>query len=230
MSDLINNWYTKVNTQVKKVKKNKNFNKHHIEPNSMITCIGGTGSGKTNALIEFLNRNNECFYKIIIFTASTADEPLYNALVQAIPETEIYTNIDELPSLTEFPDEENHQEKLIVFDDFINLKTKEMKKIQQYATAGRKKGFTCFFLAQNYTQIPKNISRNSHYFIIFRLNDNVSINNIIKNHNLDDTDKEEIKNAYLMSTENKGNFFMIDLKGPEQKRYRHNFLNFLKLK
>ena len=58
-----------------------------------------------------------------------------------------------------------------------------MKKIQEYATAGRKKGFTCFFLAQNYVQIPKNISRNTHYFIIFKLNDNTSINNIIKNFN-----------------------------------------------
>jgi len=229
MTDKIENWYNKISNNPKK-KLNKNFNKHHILPNSMITCIGGTGAGKTNGLIDYLNRNDECFYKIIIFTASTSDEPLYNALQSSIPETEIYTDINDLPSLTSFPDEENEQEKLIVFDDFINLKPKELKKIQEYATAGRKKGFTCFFLSQNYVQIPKNISRNTHYFIIFKLNDNVSINNIIKNHNIDDTDKETIKNAYNYATNDKGNFFMIDLKGDGMKRYRHNFLNFLKLK
>lgn len=229
MSDKIINWYNKIPNQTKK-KQSKNYNKHHIEPNSMISCIGGTGSGKTNALFDYLNRNDECFYKIIIFTASTADEPLYNALQEAIPETEIYTDINELPSLSDFPDEENELEKLIVFDDFINLKAKELKKIQEYATAGRKKGFTCFFLAQNYVQIPKNISRNTHYFIIFKLNDNTSISNIIKNHNVDDVDKDLIKQAYEYSTRDKGNFFMIDLKGEGVKRYRHNFLNFLKLK
>ena len=105
-----------------------------------------------------------------------------------------------------------------------------MKKIQEYATAGRKKGFTCFFLAQNYVQIPKNISRNTHYFIIFKLNDNTSINNIIKNHNIEDVEKDIIKQAYDYSTNCKGDFFMIDLKGDGIKRYRHNFLNFLRLK
>ena len=104
-----------------------------------------------------------------------------------------------------------------------------MKKIQEYATAGRKKGFTCFFLAQNYTQIPKNISRNAHYFIIFKLNDNITINNILKNHIIDETDPKLIKEAYKYSTDQKGNFFMIDLKDlTKRSRYRHNFLNFIK--
>lgn len=228
--DKIFNWYSKVKQPNDKKKLNKNFNKHHILPNSMITCIGGTGAGKTNALIDFLNRADETFYKIIIFTGSTADEPLYNALCQSLPETEIYTDINELPSLNDFDDDENEQEKIIVFDDFINLKSKEMKKIQEYATGGRKKGFTCFFLAQNYVQIPKNIARNTHYFIIFRLNDNTSINNIMRNHNIDDIDKETLKDAYDYSTNQKGNFFMIDLKGEGVKRYRKNFLNFLRLK
>ena len=146
-----------------------------------------------------------------------------------MPAIEMYNDIKDLPSLSDFPDEENDEEKLIVFDDFINLKPKEMKKIQEYLTAGRKKGFMCWCLAQNYTQIPKNISRNTHYFIIFKLNDNISINNIIRNHNLDEIDKELIKDAYNYSTNNKGNFFMIDLKGPKDIRYRHNFLNFLNL-
>ena len=229
MTDKIINWYNKIDNKQTKPR-NKNFYKHHIEPCSMVTLIGGTGSGKTNALIDFLHRNDETFHKIIIFSASSLDEPLYKKLIQNMPQIEAYNNIDELPSLNDFDDEDNENEKLIVFDDFINLTPKQMKKIQEYATAGRKKGFTCFFLAQNYIQIPKNISRNSHYFIIFKINDNVSIRNIIRNHNLDDVPFEVIKNAYDYSTKDKGNFFMIDLKGDEKKRYRHNFLNFLRLK
>jgi hypothetical protein len=149
---------------------------------------------------------------------------------ELMPEVEIYNDIDEVPFLNDFPDEDNDKEKLIVFDDFINLNSKQMKKIKEYATAGRKKGFTCFFLAQNYTQIPKNISRNAQYFIIFKLNDNITVNNILKNHVIDDIDSATIKEAYKNATNKKGDFFMIDLKDTTNNhRYRHNFLNFLKL-
>lgn len=230
MADKITNWYEVLPSDKKVIKRDKNFNKHYIEPNSMIICIGGTGAGKTNALFDFLKRKNETFYKVIIFTGSTTDEPLYNYLIESMPETDIYNDINEFPSLNDFPDEDNKLEKLVIFDDFINLNTKQMKKIQEYATAGRKKGFTCWFMAQNYTQIPKNISRNANYIIVFKLNDNTSINNIIKNHNIDDTDKNLIKEAYKHSTNNKGNFFMIDLKDQTKKyRYRHNFLNFINI-
>ena len=98
----------------------------------------------------------------------------------------MYNDINELPSLDTYDDNEKGNEKLIVFDDFINLKKKEMTKINEFLTSGRKFGFTCFVMGQNYTSIPKIITRNSHYFIVFRLGDNTSINNIIRNHNTTD--------------------------------------------
>ena len=116
---------------------------------------------------------------------------------------------------------------MIIFDDFINLKAKDLIKIQEYLTAGRKFGFTVFLLAQNYVSVPKTITRNINYFIIFKLNDNVSINNIIKNHNVDTIDKDKFKKAYLDSTAERLNFFLIDLKGPKEKHLRHNFTGFL---
>jgi len=230
MSDKITNWYDKIPKNKNNIKRDKNFNNHYIEPNSMIICIGGTGAGKTNALFDWLKRKDSVFYEIIVYTGSTTDEPLYNYLIESIPGSKIYNNIEELPSLNDFPDEDNNKEKLIVFDDFINLNKKQMQKIQEYATAGRKKGFTCWFLAQNYTQIPKNISRNANYILIFKLNDNTSVSNIIKNHNIDDKNPDIIKDAYKYATTTKGNFFMIDLKDQTgQYRFRHNFLNFIRL-
>jgi hypothetical protein len=140
---------------------------------------------------------------------------------------EIYTDINDVPSLTEFEDSKN-KEKLIIFDDFINLQKKDMTKISEYLTAGRKFGFSVWLQAQNYVSVPKSITRNINYFIIFKLNDNVSINNIIKNHNVDDIDKDKFKDAYKYATKEKFNFFMIDLKTDDKKkRLRHNFLEFL---
>jgi|694.fasta_scaffold17128_2 hypothetical protein len=222
------NWYEKLKDElVPQTKLDKNFNKHYILPNSMILAIGGTGSGKTNSLMSFLSFKNESFYKIILYTGSTGEEPLYQYLKQKIPELEIYTDIEEVPSLNDFDDNDKNKEKLIIFDDFINLTKKQMVKINQYLTAGRKFSFTVFLLAQNYTSVGKIITRNINYFIIFKLNDNVSINNIIKNHNIDNVDNDKFKKAYLDSTKEKLNFFLLDLKGDKKTRLRHNFTEFI---
>jgi hypothetical protein len=222
------NWYEKLGDEIQKPPRlDKNFKKHYILPCSMILSIGGTGSGKTNALMTFLMLKNESFYTIILYTGSTSEEPLYDYLKKKIPDMEIYTDISLVPSLNEFDDDDKKKEKLIIFDDFINLKKPEMIKINQYLTAGRKFGFTVWLQAQNYVSVSKTITRNINYFIIFRLNDNVSINNIIKNHNIDDLDRENFKEAYKYATQERLNFFIIDLKGDKSKRLRHNFLGFL---
>jgi hypothetical protein len=225
MTDKIKNYYELLDKNLKReTKRDKHYKKHHIEPNSMICCIGGTGSGKTNALIDFLTRKNEAFYDIIIFSGSTTEEPLYELMKQKMPDVRMYNDIEEFPSLSEFDDENKDQEKLVILDDFINLKKKEMQKLNEYLTAGRKFGITCWCMAQNYTSIPKVITRNLHYIILFKLNDNVSINNIIKNHNINGIDKDVFKSNYQKATSEPRQFLLIDLKNPET-HLRQNFLN-----
>ena len=81
-------------------------------------------------------------------------------------------------------------------------------------------------MAQNHTSIPKVITRNLQYIILFKLNDNVSINNIIKNHNIHDTDPGYFKDCYMKATSEPRQFLMIDMKGDKDKHLRQNFLNF----
>ena len=223
--DVIANWYDKLpNKQV--IKNDKHFVKHHVLPNSMLCCIGGTGAGKTNALVEFLSRKNDAFYHVIIFTGSTTDEPLYQMLGEKMPSIELYNDIEELPALSEFDDDAKGHEKLIVFDDFINLPKKSMSKIQEYLTSGRKFGFTCWVMAQNYVSIPKTVVRNCQYFILFRLNDTLTLTHILRNHNVSEVDPKIVKEMYMQATSKPRDFFMIDLKGGMQSRFRHNFLDF----
>ena len=92
MSD-IKNWYEFIGNHSKKQRLDKNYKKHHIQPNSMVLCIGGTGSGKTNSLVDFISKKNDAFYKIIIFSGSSTDEPLYNFLQEKIPQLELYNDI-----------------------------------------------------------------------------------------------------------------------------------------
>ena len=79
MTDRIINFYEELNINKDK-KLPKHFKKHYIHNNSHILVIGKTGSSKSNFVLNYVARSAGEFSKIIIFTASTLDEPLYNAI------------------------------------------------------------------------------------------------------------------------------------------------------
>ena len=87
-----------------------------------------------------------------------------------------------------------------------------MRKINDYLISVRKMGFTVWLMAQNYVEVNKTIIRNLNYIIMFKLNNNVSINRIIKNHNISDIPSSRIKQAYINSTNSPLDFFSIDFK------------------
>jgi hypothetical protein len=222
MSDKIKNFYLQFKEEKKK--EDPNFKNHLIQPKARIGLIGGSGSGKTQFLLNFLDRVGARFFEIYIYTTDPF-EKLMLLLKKKIPEAIITNEIDEIPELSEF-NNDTEREKLIVFDDFITLSHKEMVKLDEYAIAGRKFGFTSIFMAQNYRQMDKNIVRNLNYIVIFKLNDNTTLRNILTNHNIHDISKEKLKLFYNIATKEKFNFLLLDL-NPESKNiaYRHNFLN-----
>lgn len=220
----VKNWYSHLPANLKQdVKLDKNYKKHFILPKSMMVVIGGTGSGKSNAIIDMIHRMQK-FYEIIIFNPVSTDEPLYQMLKQEMPDVQLIDNIEDLPELKSF-DSDKDLEKLLIVDDFINLPKKDMKKINEYFTGGRKSGFTVVAMCQNYTSVPKIITRNAQYFIVFKLNDNVTINNIIKNHNVNNIPKEDFKGMYLDATAKPLDFLLVDLKGKRETHLRRGFLH-----
>ena len=229
--DEITDWYKICQVEGTGIQRkvDKNFNRHFIKPCQMISVIGPTGAGKSKAIVEFLSRKNDAFYKIILFSGSTTDEPLVKLLEKHIDGIELIDNADSLPVLTDFNDEEKRTEKLIIFDDIINLPKKQMTKIQKWFNSARKYGFTCIATGQNYTDLPIQIRRNTHIFILFRLNDINTINTILKNHNNNGDDPSLVRRAYFESTSRPGNFFLLDTTSNDDKRYRHNFTDFINL-
>jgi hypothetical protein len=230
MSDQIINFYDKLSKDIKnETKLDKNFKSHYILPNSMIAIIGGTGSGKSNALCNLISKQSCKYYDIIIFNPVSTDEPLLKLLKQKMPELKLISEIEELPSLSEFVGDSEH-EKLIVFDDVINMSTKDFKKVKEYFTGGRKLGFTVVIMAQNYVSIPKTIVRNCQYFILFKLNDNTTVNNIIRNHNIYNVGKDTFRKYYDDATSESLNFFLVDLKTKDKSKHlRKNFIEFYQI-
>ena len=65
MSDKIINFYEKLN--IKGSKLPKNWNKHHIMHNSMMLWLGDTDTGKTNALLNYINEVMENLLILLFF-------------------------------------------------------------------------------------------------------------------------------------------------------------------
>jgi predicted ATPase len=194
MTDTVTNWFERMPKKYKAAKRaDPTYPKHLIKPNSMMLVIGPTGIGKTNAVVEFLNRKNEQCFEIIIFTGSSSDEPLYQFLQGFIDGLKITDNIAELPKIDDYKDSDNKDlEKLIIFDDSCMMDVKILKEIQKWFMCARKLGFTCIFLSQDYTSTPIFIRRNVHYLLIFKLTDTLDVNRILSKHAMD-TDVHTLK-------------------------------------
>ena len=50
----------------------------------------------------------------------------------------------------------------------------------QYLISSRKFGRSVWLMSQDYTSVPKVLVRNLNYFILFKINDNISLNNIMR--------------------------------------------------
>lgn len=228
-ADRVRNW-TEISNKTREGKKiglDKHYHRHEIKPCKMISFIAPTGGGKSSALVEFLARKNNAFHEIIIFTGSTTDEDLYHFLQDKIDGIQLLDDVDELPELTDYNDCDKDVEKLIVFDDIINLKSKDKLKIQKWFNSARKYGFTCICMAQNYTDLPIQIRRNSHYIFLFRLKDLGQVNQILKQTNNDNLDLGLLREMYREATEDIGQFLKIDTtEGEPRKKYRKNFIGY----
>ena len=88
----------------------------------------------------------------------------------------------------------------MILNNFKNVKN-------DFLISGRKFGFTVWLMSQDYASVPKVIVRNINYFILFKINDNISLNNIIRNHNIADVDSSIIKSACNLCTNTPPNFF-----------------------
>lgn len=225
MSDKIINFYNYVPRRFN-IQYTENYKNHYIKPCSRIGLIGASGAGKTNALLNFLDRTSGDFYKIIICCFSTTNEPLYKMIKDKNEDIIFIDDPEDIPDLSEFDDRNKEKQKLIVFDDFIHLNRKAMEKINKYFISSRKYGFTTFALSQDFTSLPKIISRNINYYILFKINDNISLSHILRTHNISNIDKEEITKLYRSITSIPFHFLLIDLENTEHP-FRHNFLDFI---
>ncbi len=203
---MIKNFYTL--TKKKKIR-NPGYDKHGIELPCYMLIIGGSGSGKTNVLMQFITLSDNTFDKIVICLKSK-EEPLYELLEKSVPEVEFREN--EVPDMDEF---DGAKMSLIVFDDLVL--DKDQTKIQEYFIRARKKNITCIYISQSYYKIPKLIRINARYILLKKLSSIRDLNLILSEFALQ---KKELLHEYELATKQFTDFLLIDI---FNNSFRKNF-------
>ena len=163
-----------------------------------ILIIGGSGSGKTNALLNLIKEQDD-IDKIYLY-AKDLSEPKYeflikkcedfrikrlndsNAFIECSNTVEyIYGNIDDYkPS--------RKRKILIVFDDMIaDIMSNEKFQaiIKELFIRCRKVNISLVFITQSYFSVPKDVRLNSIHYLIMKINNRKELQNIAIYHSAD---------------------------------------------
>lgn len=224
-SNKITNFYDLLPKNFVKKYHNPTYKEHLINIPFRMLIVGGSGAGKTSALMEIIHRMKNTF-NFIAICCKSKEEPLYQYLEQKIGDAiEFYEGIDNIPELSEF---EDRGQSLIVFDDLVL--EKDQKRIEQYFIRARKVGggVSCCYLTQSYFRTPKMIRAQCNYIILKKLGEKRDLNLILSEFALG-IDKADLAMKYTQAMMVKNSFLLIDVSPDTQdtKRFREGFLRFL---
>ena len=174
-----------------------------------ILIIGGSGSGKTNALLNLIEDQPdldkiylyakdpyEDKYQFLINKRESVGLKHFNdpkAFIEYSNDMHVYKNIDHYN-----PDKEN--KILIVFDDMIAdmINNKKLNSIvTELFIRGRKLNISLVFITQSYFKVPKDVRLSITHFFFMKIPNKRELQQIARNHSSDINTKDfiSIKNA-----------------------------------
>ena len=207
-----------------------------------ILIIGGSGSGKTNTLINLINEQND-IDKIYLY-AKDLSEPKYEYLIKKRENAgikhfndpnafikcsntmnDIYENINDYNLIRK------RKKILIVFDDMIAdiMTNKKFQAIiNELFIRCRKLNISLIFITQSYFSVPKDVRLNSTHYLIMKINSRRELQNIAINHSAD-IDYKDFMKIYRECTKEPYNFLTIDttLPASDPLRFRKNLFDSL---
>ena len=160
-----------------------------------ILIIGGSGSGKTNALLNLIN--NQPDIDKIYLSAKDPNEEKYQYLINKREKVGL-DRFDDPKAFIEYSndmqdvhqniDDYNPRKKrkvLIVFDDMIAgmINNKKLDSIvTELFIRGRKLNISIVFITQSYFKVPKDVRLNSTNFFIMKVPNKRDLQQIALNH------------------------------------------------
>jgi hypothetical protein len=211
------NHYTLLDTKYKTKSYNPNKSKtHNIDLFFRMCIIGGSGSGKTNCLMNLLKI---CFNKTfdhIYLCIPNKDEPLYNKMIDKLGDDITVFEDGVVPHLSTIP---KSGQQLIIFDDMVGIANAN-KEIAEYFKMARKKDIACIYLSQSYFKIDKFIRQNTNYIIIKKIASKKDLKLILNEYSFN-CDIKELEKMYHYSTKKFEDIMLLDIL---HSHIYHNFM------
>ena len=113
-------------------------------------------SGKTNSFLNCLKKLGDTFHHLVICVKSI-QEPLYQYLLEKIPEEKVEVHEDSVVDIKQFEDKKWKDKSIcIVYDDLVTEKHLHQDITRAYIRARKiAGGISMFFLSQSYYQNSK---------------------------------------------------------------------------
>ena len=185
-----------------------------------ILIIGGSGSGKTNTLLNLISQQND-IGKIYLYVKDLSEQKYQfligkreNAGIKHLNNLKAFIECSNtMDDVYENIDDYNPTRKrkiLIVFDDMI-ADIMSNKKIQaavkELFIKYRKLNISLVFIMQSYFSIPKDVRLNSTHYLIMKINNKKELQNILITHL---TDYKDFMNIFRECTKELYSFLTID--------------------
>ena len=204
-----------------------------------ILIIGGSGSRKTNALLNLIN-NQPDIDKIYLYAKDPNEKKIYQYLnnkhekvglnhfndPKAFMEysndmQDVYKNIEDYNPI-------KNRKVLIIFDDMIADMINNNKLnpiVTELFIRGRKLNISIVFITQSYFKVPKDVRLNSTHIFIMKIPNKRELQQIALN-NLSDIDFKDFMNIYKKCTKEPYSFLVNDttLPSDDPLRFRKNLL------
>ena len=209
-----------------------------------ILIIGGSGSGKINALLNLIN--NQPDIDKIYLHAKDPYEKKYQYLINKREKVglnhfndtkafmeysndvqDVYKNIEDYNPI-------NKRKALITFDDMIADMISNNKLnpiVTELFIRGRKLNISIVFITQSYFKVPKDVRLNSTHFFIMKVPNKGELQQIALNHS-SDIDFKDFMNIYKKYTKESYSFLVNDttLPSDDPLRFRKNLLGYYIIK
>ena len=203
-----------------------------------ILIIGGSGSGKTNALLNLIN-NKPDIDKIYLY-AKDPYETKYQYLINKREKVglnhfddpkafmeysndmqDVYKNIEDYNPIKK-------RKVLIVFDDMIAdmINNKKLNPVvTELFIRGRKLNISIVFITQSYFKVLKDIKLNSTQFFIMKIPNKRELQQTVLNHS-PDIDFKDFMKIFKKCTAKPYSFLVNDttLPSDDSLRFRKNLL------
>ena len=172
-----------------------------------ILIIGGSGSGKTNSLLNLIN-NQLDIDKIYLYEKDPYEKK-YQYLINKREKVGLnhfndpkafmeYSNdMQDVYKNTEDYNPIKKRKVLIIFADMIAdmINSNKLNPVAELFIRGRKRNISIVFITQSYFKVPKDVRLNSTHFLIMKIPNKRELQQIALNHS-SDIDFKDFMNIY----------------------------------